>query len=274
MKKSSIIVAFAILAITVGWIASGQFNNEEISKKQDIDNKNIIEEESINVRIKKSTAEPINKKITIQGQTKANKTINLKSEITGKIEKINVNVGEKISKSKLIFKISEGDKRSKFDRIKIEYEAEKELFEKNLSSKLKLAKIKSDYDTVKKDLEKTNIISPIEGIITSEHLEIGDFVQPGTTLATIVELDPILVIGYVSEKELKDLSLETNAFITTSLNEKLNGKITYISPVADKGTRTFKIEITLENKKYNIKDGLTASIEIQGKKINAHKISP
>ena len=64
------------------------------------------------------------------------------------------------------------------------------------------------------------------------------------------------------------------AYVSTMLNEKIKGNITYISSIAEEKTRTFRIEITLSNKDYIIKDGLTASIEIKGEKINAHKISP
>ena len=273
MKKSSILIALSILIITGLWIWSGQFKEDDISKKEteSIITKNIDE---INVRTKKSIAQEINKTISIQGQTKANREINIKSEIHGKIIKINNSIGKKIGKNEILFKISEDDKRTKFDKIKIEYESEKKLFEKGLSSKLKLATIKSEYESIKNDLDKTTIKSPFEGIITSEHLEIGEFVQPGTTLATFVELNPILVIGYVSEKELKNILLGTDVSITTSLDQKINGIISYISSTAEKNTRTFKIEIKLDNENYEIKDGLTATIKIQSKKTLAHKISP
>ena len=81
-----------------------------------------------------------------------------------------------------------------------------------LNSMLKLAKAKSNltdaksnYDFIKNEIDKTNIIAPYNGILTSDHLEAGEFVQVGTTLSTFVELDPMLVVGYVSEKELKNV---------------------------------------------------------------------
>ena len=157
----------------------------------------------------------------------------------------------------------------------------KKLFEAGLSSESKLAKAKSNlskaksnYKSIQNEISKTNIYAPYNGILTSDHLEIGEFVQPGTILSTFVELNPILVVGYVSEKELQNLNMNAETYVTTTLNEKLKGKISYISPKAEKDTRTFKVEITLPNEKYKIKDGLTSSIEIQVEQINAHKISP
>ena len=275
MKKSSIFVASSILIITILWIASGQFKTEEKQKANEEEINELDKNNNfINVRIKNSIAQEINKSVVIQGQTHANRKISIKSETSGKIQKVNKSSGLKIKKDELIFKISENDRKSKFEKVKIEYESEKKLFEKGLSSKLKLATVKSNYDTIKDDLNKTNVLAPFDGIMTAEHLEVGEFVQPGTTLTTFVELDPILVVGFISEKELKNIYESKEAYVSTMLNEKIKGDITYISSIAEEKTRTFRIEITLSNKNYTIKDGLTASIEIQGEKIKAHKISP
>ena len=179
--------------------------------------------------------------------------------------------------------------------MEIQYNSEKSLFDNELSSKSKLATaqsnldsakskldgarsnlalVKSELDSINNELEKTIIKAPFDGIMTSEHLEVGEFVQPGTTLTTFVELDPILVVGFISEKELKNITGSKKAYVSTMLNKKIQGNITYISSIAEEETRTFRIEITLSNKDYVIKDGLTASIEIQGEKVKAHKISP
>ena len=258
MRKSSIIVAIIILLITIGWIASGQYEKTKYkpeNSKQNIESNKENVEQSIYVRTELSQSKKINKTIKIQGQTTANKIIKIKSETSGKIVSLNKKVGEKINKGELIFKISEKDlllnlekTKSKFEESTIEFNAENKLFQAGLSSDSKLAKAKSNltdaksnYDFIKNEIDKTNIIAPYNGILTSDHLEAGEFVQVGTTLSTFVEL--------------KNISLNTNSKVTTSLNENLNGLISYISPKAEEDTRTFRIEITLANPNYKIKDG-------------------
>ena len=66
----------------------------------------------------------------------------------------------------------------------------------------------------------------------------------------------------------------SNSYITTSLNDNIKGIISYISPTAEEDTRTFRIEITIPNQDFSIKDGLTATIKIEGRQVKAHKISP
>ena len=172
MKKSSILVALSILILTIIWIGSGQFESEiDKNNEKDIAADLEIKNNEINVRTKNSTAKEINKIITIQGQTNANKIINIKSETSGKIVTINKSIGKKINKNELIFKISEEDliinldeKKSKFEEMKIEYNAVKSLYETGLSSDSKLATSKSNLETaksnyvsVKNKISKTNI---------------------------------------------------------------------------------------------------------------------
>ena len=49
---------------------------------------------------------------------------------------------------------------------------------------------------------------------------------------------------------LKNITKSKEAYVSTMLNEKIKGNITYISSIAEEKTRTFRIEITLSNKDY------------------------
>ena len=115
--KKSIVFAFIILFITVGWLASGQFgqvnaNDEKITKNTAIINQEIQvenKEEDLNT-IKVETlifnAEQIDQSIIIQGQTIYNKKIDVKSETTGNITNINFDRGDKVQVNKNLLNIS------------------------------------------------------------------------------------------------------------------------------------------------------------------------
>ena len=60
----------------------------------------------------------------------------------------------------------------------------------------------------------------------------------------------------------------------TILDEKVNGKIDYISPISDPETKTFEIVVKVENKDLRYKDGLSSIISIVKGNVLAHKISP
>ena len=298
--KKSIILAFLILLITIGWLGSGQLgkvnaNDDQVDfNKSDKENSVIIDQESSNdiniikVDTKTYLAEQIDQSIVLQGQTIYNKKVDVKSETIGNIISININRGEKISKGLSLIEISKEGRIELLNSAKeliklyeIEYSSAKQLIDKGLSSKSKLglasynlANAKSQLKNIELDIENTNVLSPFDGIITKKNVEVSDYVTPGTVLLTIVNLNPIKVQGYLSEFDVNKIQVNTKAIIENSNGVKKNGKIIFISPSAETETRTFEIEIEAENSDLSFKSGITTSITIEGSELLAHKIPP
>ncbi len=188
----------------------------------------------------------------------------------------------------------------------IEYQSAKQLIDKGLSSKSKLslasfnlanaksnlrdielnyqsqyanlesqmANIKSKIKKITIDIDNTKISSPFEGIINDSYVELGDYVRPGDVLFNLVDLNPIKIQGYLSETDVNNIKIGTQAAVRTSNSITKTGKITFISPTAETATRTFEITVEANNDDLLFKSGITASIKIRGSSIKAHKISP
>ena len=200
-----------------------------------------------------------------------------------------------------IFKIKEQIKL-----YEIEYQSAKQLIDKGLSSKSKLslasfnladatynlkdielnyqsqvtnletqlANIKSKIKKIKIDIDNTIITSPFSGIINKSYVEIGDYVRPGDVLFSVVDLNPIKIQGYLSESDINNVKVGTNAIVSNSNSITKTGEITFISPTAETSTRTFEIIIEANNDDLLFKSGITSSITIKGGSIKAHKIPP
>ena len=295
--KKSIILAIVIFLITIGWLASGQIgsvnagDNELSIAANETENESFLEDDQVNlikVETKKFNAQKIDQSIIIQGQTIYNKKIDVKAETVGNITKINFKRGDKVKKNQPLIEISKEDRLELINSAKeliklyeIEYSSAKQLIDKGLSSKSKLglasynlAKAKSQLKNIQLDIENTSIVSPFNGIITNKNVEITDYVTPGNILLTIVNLDPIKVQGYLSEFDINKVNIETKATIENSNGDKKNGKIVFISPLAETATRTFEIEIEANNSDLIFKSGITSTIIIEGSELLAHKIPP
>jgi multidrug efflux system membrane fusion protein len=90
----------------------------------------------------------------------------------------------------------------------------------------------------------------------------------------VIDYDPILATGQVSEQDIKDVKIGINAQAILSTGERLNGLVSYISKTADKKTRTFRVEIRIENSDFKIKDGITTELFLPTKEVVAHLIPP
>ncbi len=106
--------------------------------------------------------------------------------------------------------------------------------------------------------------APVSGTIIDCNVHPGDTVGPNTVIATIGSVTDIEVVVYVSEKYSKFLKLGLPAYLhlTAYADEKFLAKITSISPVVAKNTRTIKVSLELEKYDARIKPGMFASIDL------------
>ena len=206
--KRSIIVAFLILAGVIGWLISGQITNvnaqdetntnsqesNESTTYETTDISNKDEEIVFSVETKIFNSSLIDQSIELQGQTIHHKKIDVKSETSGNINKLNFSRGDKVNKNSDLVLISMDDRKEKLfsaqkdlerlskelilneknrdnllrqniEKIKlyeIEYASAKQLIDKGLSSKSKLtlasfnlAEAEADREDIKIKFEST-----------------------------------------------------------------------------------------------------------------------
>ncbi|MBI04480.1 MAG: hypothetical protein CMI96_01525 [Pelagibacteraceae bacterium] len=192
--KRSIFIAAAIFLLVIGWIGSGQITNVNAQDESPVENEELNENETKNipldkeinkVEIKQFKFSQIDQSIELQGQTTHNKKIDVKSETTGNIIKLNFKRGDKISKGEELIKISIENRKeilnsskkdlerlnkelilnekNKLNRLsqnkeliklyEIEYASAKQLIDKGLSSKSKLSLASFNLANARSDQE-------------------------------------------------------------------------------------------------------------------------
>ncbi len=114
------------------------------------------------------------------------------------------------------------------------------------------------------------IVAPFEGLLEIDTAELGALMQPGTVCATIIQLDPIKLVGFVPEAQVDRVRVGATAGATLASGQQVVGEVTFLSRSADPQTRTFRVEITVGNTDLAIRDGQTADILIQTEGVSAH----
>ena len=281
--KTAILVLSALLL----WMLTGIFQNS--SNSNDINSLKINTEETvIKVKAKKIKSELRQSNVLVQGRTESNRNVLVSSETNGIVEEIFVKKGDFVNKDQILCKLSTDSRKAKLDEAKalmlqkkLEWDASKVLVEKGYRSQTKAAGSKAAYDASKalviqmeEELENINIRSPFDGFFNDNLAEVGDFLSIGMPCGQVVDYNPILVIGQVSEQEIKKIKSDIQGYAVLSTGEKLNGLLSYVSKTADSKTRTFRIELEINNSNFDIKDGITAELFIPTKKVKAHLIPP
>ncbi|MBL6900230.1 MAG: efflux RND transporter periplasmic adaptor subunit [SAR86 cluster bacterium] len=118
------------------------------------------------------------------------------------------------------------------------------------------------------------IVAPFSGYLESLRVDEGDFLNTGAVCASLIDPDPMLLVADIAEKDIAQIKLGSEASAKLISGRLIAGNVSFIASSADKNTRTFRVEISVDNKDRTIRDGVSAEIYIKGKEEPAHKISP
>jgi len=119
-------------------------------------------------------------------------------------------------------------------------------------------------DTAKRNLEDTRISAPFAGTVDSLEVNVGDFVAPGTPVATLVDLSRVRIYGGVTAREANHLEVGTRARVSFS---ELGGAVfdatlKSVGRVAGRADGTYEIELWMDSVEVPMRDGLVAQIDL------------
>lgn len=206
--------------------------------------------------------ESIDNQIFASGTVLPNEEVNLMSEISGRLVKLNIKEGSVITKGQIIAKIN--DRELKAQLQKIEYN--QELARKIELRQQKLLKVEAinleEYDVtsnnirvldaekevVEAQLEKTEIRAPFSGRIGLKNISEGAYLAPGTSIATIIQSNPIKIDFTVPEKYSSNI--QVGSAITFNLDGDMfnyAARVVAVEPKVDETLRTLRIRALAQN---------------------------
>lgn len=129
---------------------------------------------------------------------------------------------------------------------------------------------------IRHDIENLNLLAPFDGLLESDTAELGSLLQAsapgGGKCATVIQLDPIKLVGFVPETEVNRVNLGALAGARLAAGDEVTGRVTFLSRSADQMTRTFRVEIEVPNADLKIRDGQSAEILIAADGSKAHLV--
>ena len=256
---------------------------DEVVTEETVEEPN-AEPKGIAVVAVSSSAMYIENGITLRGETEAARFVDVKAETSGQVVSEPLRKGAFVKKGRLLCELDPGTRRASLA------EADARLKEAELNERV-ASKLASDgygsentktsaqaalraaaaaYERAQEEIKRLTIVAPFEGLLESDAAEIGALLQPGSLCATIIQLDPIKIVGFVPEVEINLIEVGSNAFARLVDGREVAGKVTYISRSADPTTRTFRLEVKVANEDLGIRDGSTAEIFIASRGEMAH----
>jgi len=276
--KSSYLIAGVVAVAAVTWILSGQVTDPKRSAhavateaSTSRGQQSVVGQPRYKpVRVRTIESEPWRREVVIRGRTEASRSVMLRAETAGRIVKILADEGKQVTKGQPIVKSDQAERTAKLAETmallrqrSVEYKAAQTLAKKGYRADTKLAEAVAQLDAaraqvsqMKTDIARTTVKAPFDGILENRVVELGDYLKIGDDLASIVDLDPILVVGAVSEREISSVKVGLKASAKLIDGRTLTGFIRFIGAVADSATRTFRVEIEIPNPDQSVRDGI------------------
>ena len=234
------------------------------------------------------TAEPRTRHVVLRGRTESKRMVDVKAEIAGAIVSRPVERGMQVDKGDLLCEIAVEDRqatmqeaRAALQTARIEHQGSLELQKQGLLSDVAIANSEARLESARAtahrqglNLARTRIEAPFSGVVENLHMNIGDYATPGASCATLIDLDPMLVAARVTEAEVDYLSQAQSVSGYTATGRKLQGSVSFVGKQSDPETRTYPVEITVDNDDYSIRSGLTVTLRIGVEQVRAHQVSP
>jgi multidrug efflux system membrane fusion protein len=287
--KNSYLIAILIVLAFVGWFASKQLMREDDHAEAAVPAAApAADVPAPKVRVADRVAEPHVAEIVLRGRTEAARVVELKAETRGKVVEILAEEGAYVKTGEVLLRLAADDRMAKLQQAKallaqrqIEFDSSKKLSAKGYRADTEVAaavarleEAKAAVASMEIDIGYTTIAAPFDGVIERRPVEIGDFVDVGTPVATIVDLDPLRVVGHVVESDVTKLKPDMAGVAKLVTGETVQGRLSFVGAMADDQTRTFRVELEVPNPDRRIVEGISAELRLPVAELPAHRVSP
>jgi RND family efflux transporter MFP subunit len=271
-KKTIILIALAValLALTILKLKS---NKEKAAEKIYIHDS----EATILVETVKPELHTFESAFNYLGSFEPNRQNVIGSDASGKLIRLDVKEGDRVSQGQVIAKIDDELLQIQLQNMEVTIEGQRNDDQRNevLSkekaipevqiekTKLGLKSAELQKKQLLKQLKNTNVLVPFSGIITKKMVDLGSVIGPGTPLVEITDISSLKLTISVPERDILKFkngqAVEVNADVYG--NRYFKGQVTYMAVQADK-SHNFKVQVTVPNTNNELMAGMygTASL--------------
>lgn len=233
-----------------------------------------------------SRAQPVASAVLLRGRTEASRDVELRAETPGLVASEPRRAGAAVAAGDVLCRLDPGPReaalaeaRARLAQAEADATAAGTLAARGLTAEntaiARRAALEAAAAAVRVaeiDLERLEIAAPFDGVLETDAAETGTLLRVGDVCAHVIALDPIEIVGFVSEADVDSLAPGMDAFARLVSGREIAGRVSFVSRAADERTRTFRVEIIAPNPGGDIRDGMTAEIMVPLAGAEAHLV--
>ncbi|WP_417844650.1 efflux RND transporter periplasmic adaptor subunit [Thalassospira sp.] len=294
--NASRLIAIALMVGAVLWIGSSLLPGEDPAAANTTDTAatgpeagsgSTSNEPAPSVRVMASRARDHVNELVLTGSTEAAVKSDIRAQTSSRVIEIGVEKGARVKKGDVLVRLAADDRPARLDKARalvdqraLEYDGALSLAKKDYRSKTGVAQSKAELEEARADLKaievelaQTTIRAPFDGVIETRPAEMGNLISIGDTIATVIQADPMLVVAHVPEHSIGLIHVGQMAHVRLFDGSIKQGVVRYTALASNTETRTYRIEVELDNPDFAIPDGMTAELVIPVGSEKAHQIA-
>ena len=261
MKKK--VFSFAAMAMTALLAACG-------GKSQEAQPTAIVEEVKPAVKVAQVYVRPVDQVRDYVGTVQAEVKNNIAPQTMGRINTIYVEIGDHVKKGQKLVQMDAANLKQltlQIENQKVDFARIKELYAVGGVSKAEFDNAKMSLEVAetqyKNIMENTQLLSPIDGIVTARNYDNGDLYS-GAAILTVEQIRPVKLLVNVSENYYSKVKKGDKATITLDAlpGETFTATVSLKYPTVNAATHTFPVELTLANKDEKVRPGMFARAQL------------
>src|SRR5690625_2691721 len=242
----------------------------------------------VEVRVRMSRAQPVTRVADVAGRTAAIRKVKLRAQVSGQVAALEAERGDVVAAGDVIVRLDSGDLQSQLAQAKtllkqrqLQYQAANNMAAKGYQSAVGLATAKTHLQQartsvmqIRTQIEYTTIEAPFDGVLETLPVELGDVVSVGDVVGQVVQQDPFIVWGQVSEDVVAWLEPGQPGSATLIAGVTRQGHVRFISSIADKATRTYRVELEIDppDDARRLIAGASAQLRLPLQQVMAHRV--
>jgi HlyD family secretion protein len=199
----------------------------------------------------------------------------ISSRLNSNIKNIEIKEGDIVKKDSILISLECEDINVTFSRLFDDYDRAKKLLTSGAGSKESFEKAKSLFNEIEVKKSWCDIKSPIDGVVTNNFHEVGEYVTPGTKLLSVLDKNNYWVYFFIPQTLINKFNPgDSINLVLPETSETFLGKVIKINETAEftpKNVQTFDerarlvygIKVKVENKENRLKPGMSLDMEIK-----------
>ncbi len=244
------------------------------------------EEQRLRVVVQRVEEQPLESAVVLRGRTQAARQVEVRAETSGLVTSEPLPRGSAVRAGDVMCELDPGTRRAqlaeaeaRLAEAEINFVTASRLSEDGFAAQTRVAAAEAArrgaeaaVEVAQTELQRLQIRAPFDGLLEADTAERGSLLSPGALCGTVIRLDPMLLVAFAAEAQVDQLELGAVAGARLSNGTEVMGRVTFLARSADAATRTFRVEVTVPNPDFSLRDGMSADLLVAASASRGHLV--